>query len=720
VKTEPLSPAKILMMPQRLFVPLFQRPYVWNKIEQWEPLWRDVVRVTNRLLDDPSGIHQPHFLGAVVFQQVQHPTGDLQQRTVIDGQQRLTTLQLMFDAIHSEFVAVGAKIPASKLLKLVENDEDYRAKPEDKFKVWPTNKDRPAFNEVMDAPNPIDYSMLEFKNSKLTLGHKFFAESCRDWLGENGPDQVNIRAEAMGTAVRELLQIVVIDLEASEDAQEIFETLNARGAVLTSADLIKNFVFQRLQESKTDVENAYEEYWKDFESPFWEESINYGRFNFQRTSLFIYQWLVASTGEEILTREVFSRFKHFADYEYQKPMFTLLQELHAAATEYAKVLIEAEIEEGGISELAMFSYRLRSLELDVLRPILIHLVDPAEETIPSEQLSKTTNCIESWIIRRLVCGLSNKNYNKLVPEVINAIRENRALAGDVTERFLASQNVPSTYWPDDSQVSMEFIDLPVYRKLYRSRIRMILEAIEDDKRGWNAIKTSKTGTRVKRSTFSIEHLLPQTWGTHWPLDFNVSEEIRNQSLHKFGNLTLLTGRLNSAISNGPWLQKREALMKNDVLIMNTELQSLGASDWSEEKISERTSQLLSHFLAIWPTPRGYKAKLAEKARRTDISVSDLISAGLVTPGQTLYTRNKAKTNRTATILDGGRIQVDEKIFESLSLAGAEALNRVSANGWRAWLVSRDPLVSMSDLRDEYRENLGLESSEDESDDPDDE
>lgn len=707
------------MMPQRLSVPLFQRPYVWNKIEQWEPLWRDVIRVTERLLNDPAGTHHPHFLGAVVFQQVQHPTGDLQERTVIDGQQRLTTLQLMFDAIHSQFASVGAKVPASKLLKLVENDEDYRTKFEDKFKVWPTNKDRPAFNEVMDAENPIEYSSLEFKNSKLTLCHKYFAESCQTWLSANGSEEVNARAEALGTAVRELLQIVVIDLEATEDAQEIFETLNARGAALTSADLIKNFVFQRMQESKADVEKAYESYWKDFESSFWEESVNYGRFNFQRTSLFIYQWLVANTGEEILMREVFSRFKHFADYEFQKPMLTLLEEMHSCATEYAKLMVEADSEEGNISDLAMFSYRLRCLELDVLRPILVTLIDPSKEAISAEQISKTTNSIESWAVRRLICGLSNKNYNKLVPEMINLIRNNRKNCGDVIEDFLANQNTSSSYWPDDSQVTQEFRGLPVYRKLYKSRIRMILEAIEDDKRGWNDSKGSKTGTKVKRSTFSIEHLLPQTWGTNWPLTVGLSEEERELSLHKFGNLTLVTGKLNSALSNGPWPDKLHALLKHDVLIMNTELQSLSESGWNEENISARTEQLLTHFLSIWPTSQGYRAKLAEKPRRIEIGVNDLISAGLVTPGQVLYTRSKARTNQTATILDGGQIQVNDKIFDSLSLAAMAALNRVSANGWRAWLVSREPIKSMSDLRDEFRENLGLESSEDETDEGED-
>lgn len=82
------------MHPQRLVVPLFQRPYVWNMENQWEPLWNDLIRVAERVLVEPTKNHQPHFLGAVVLQQVQNTVGTMQERTIIDGQQRLTTLQL--------------------------------------------------------------------------------------------------------------------------------------------------------------------------------------------------------------------------------------------------------------------------------------------------------------------------------------------------------------------------------------------------------------------------------------------------------------------------------------------------------------------------------------------------------------------------------------------------------------------------------------------------
>jgi hypothetical protein len=251
----------VFMQPQRLVVPLFQRPYVWNEENQWEPLWNDVLRVAHRVLNRPSERHHPHFLGAVVLQQVQKQTGQMQERTIIDGQQRLTTLQLLLDALHAELLSVGALAPAMRIEPLVTNSEPFCLKPEDRFKVWPTNRDRPAFNAIMAAKAPVDYNAVGHKGERMVEAHRFFGEQAREWLLQSGREVIQARAAALETVVRELFQLVVIDLSADENAQEIFETLNARGAQLTAADLIKNFIFQRLLESGTDVEGAYRDHW---------------------------------------------------------------------------------------------------------------------------------------------------------------------------------------------------------------------------------------------------------------------------------------------------------------------------------------------------------------------------------------------------------------------------------------------------------------------------
>jgi hypothetical protein len=366
VETQVRTPQMVFMQPQRLVVPLFQRPYVWNEENQWEPLWNDVTRATDRLLHQPHGRHQPHSLGAVVLQQVQNPIGRMQTRTIIDGQQRLTTLQLLLDALHAELRAVQALVPAARIEPLIQNADPFCSNAEDRYKVWPTNRDRAAFNAVMGAKSTINYAIVGQRGERMVEAHRFFSEQAREWLSipERHAD-VQTRAEAIETVVRELLQMVVIDLTADENAQEIFETLNARGAQLTAADLIKNFIFQRLYESGGDVEAAYRDHWKAFETGFWETEISVGRLRYPRSSVFLNHWLVASTGEEVVAREIFDRFKRFADHEAGMPMIQLIARVHDAARVYREFVAAASAESGHIHRLAPFGYRTGVLESEV-------------------------------------------------------------------------------------------------------------------------------------------------------------------------------------------------------------------------------------------------------------------------------------------------------------------------------------------------------------------
>lgn len=345
------TPQDGFLQPQRLMVPLFQRPYVWNQENQWEPLWDDVTRVAAKRLGRPDGKPQPHFIGAVVLQQLQSPVGLMQQRTIIDGQQRLTTLQLLLDALHAELLAVEAIPQAKRIEALVTNPEPFCTSPEDRFKVWPTNRDRGAFNAVMAASPPVDHDAVGHRGERMVEAHRFFSVQARQWLAGNG-DQ-NARATAIETAARELLQMVVIDLAPDENAQEIFETLNARGAQLTAADLIKNFVFQRLLEAGADVEAAYQRTWAEFETGFWETEISVGRIRHPRSSIFLNHWLVARTGEEVVAREVFKRFKTFA-LDSGVPMPALLQQVQRAAGVYRGFVTGASTLTGAVDRLSLF------------------------------------------------------------------------------------------------------------------------------------------------------------------------------------------------------------------------------------------------------------------------------------------------------------------------------------------------------------------------------
>lgn len=722
METQVRTPQMIFMQPQRLIVPLFQRPYVWNEENQWEPLWNDVVRVTERLLKQPQERHQPHFLGAVVLQQVQNPIGLMQTRTIIDGQQRLTTLQLLLDALHAELMAVEATGPALRIEALVRNQDPFCAKPEDQFKVWPTNRDRPAFNAVMDAKPPVNYEAIGHKGERMVEAHRYFSEQARDWLNAGGPESRAHRADAVEKVVRDLLQMVVIDLTAEENAQEIFETLNARGAQLTAADLIKNFVFQRLTESGANVEQEYVDHWKEFETAFWEAEVAVGRIRYPRISVFLNHWLIAQTGEEIVAREVFNRFKRYADHDAGVSMIELLRRIHRASAVYRRFVTDAMTLTGAIDRLGLFSYRTGVLESEVIKPLLLWLLDPELSAVPDAQLSKALNVVESWMVRRMLVRATAKNYNQAVAELVKVVRSApRESVGDAIEQYLAKQTGDSRYWPDDAELRADLSDLLAYRRLRRSRLRMIFEGIEDHLRGWQGQKSGLGGERVARGALAIEHVMPRKWAAHWKADPLDSADQRDKLVHTLGNLTLLTGRLNSSVSNGPWQGKRASLKDHDVLILNRKLLESAQHDWSNEAIRARTRDLIEVIIRVWPVPEGHKSGFAAEKprRRSKLTLSDLMNAGVLQSGMQLTPRQARFNSKVGALLPDGQIELDGQMFSRPSAAAVHLTGRPT-NGWWFFFVDPKSKTSLRRIRSDYLESLDVEMEDDEEDDDDDE
>ena len=306
---------------------------------------------------------------------------------------------------------------------------------------------RAEFNEVMSAPPPVTYDGLTYSASRLVNAHRYFAGRAREWLQAAGEGNVQLRASAVERSVCELMQMVVIDLTAEENAQEIFETLNARGAQLTAADLIKNFVFQRLTEAGDDVENAYDQFWKEFETGFWESEV---------------------------------RFKVFADFDSGVHMRELLRQIGRTARLYRSFVTDADTLTGPLDRLGMFAYRTGVLESEIVKPLVLYLLDPDEAAIPAEQLTKALDVVESWLVRRMLVRATSKSYTQVVVELIGHVRKaDRQKAGDVLEEYLAGQTGANWYWPDDDQLRRELATQPVYRRLSRGCLRMVLEAIED-------------------------------------------------------------------------------------------------------------------------------------------------------------------------------------------------------------------------------------------------
>lgn len=693
------TPLEIFNLPQHLVVPLFQRPYVWDEEEQWLPLWQDIERMANLRLTNPWA-NGAHFLGAVVLQAHDGIAGAVPSWNVIDGQQRLTTLQILLDAVAAAFTELGISTLAAQLQSLTHNSPDFVPDPADQLKIRHTNRDRAAFHEVMNADLPVDHSILRHGSSRIARAHQFFIDQVRSWLVEGVEDGntalIARRADTLATVLKQGLQLVVIDLKATENSQEIFETLNARGTPLTAADLIKNFVFQRLDAEGADTQKVYEQDWP-FERKFWETDVSVGRYLMSRSSLFLNQWLGSRTGEEISTKQTFSLFKYYVEQQSTVKMSELLATIKTQADQYEQWTLAADEPDRNLSVVEMCVYRMKAAGVEVLKPLLIWLHEPGRN-LPPTVIDQVVASVESWVMRRLVLRLTLSALGRTVADIIRVHASTAAeeLPAKVAE-YLSRLRVSSTYWPGDIEVRRSLQTENAYRRYSRSRLRMFLEAVEND------LRSTFDAGPVSRRGYPIEHLLPQKWQTHWPVEGLQAEIDRNDHVHRLGNLTLITESLNSSVSNGPWLGdkgKRAKLEKYDVLLMNREVREVSAEGWTEDLIDQRTERMIDALLRTWPVPEGHIGQVedAKPEEEAWVELKHLVAAGLIKPGTPLTTRGKW-AGTTATVTDDGMITIGDKTFESPSAAGRYVRGGMT-NGWMFWTLPDGR--RLADVRDDYR------------------
>lgn len=672
------SPREVFHQPQHFNVPLFQRRYVWQQDDQWAPLWADVRRTAELLLAGNAGA--THFLGAIVLQSQGPIVGTVPQWSVIDGQQRLTTLQLLMDATAALFEDRGEQKLANRLYKLTHNDED-EVDADQLLKVRHSNADGAAYQEVMDAPAPIDYDALDCREDRVAQAHAFFGTQVAEWLDHDWPETPVSPAEALADAMMMALQLVVITLRADEDSQEIFETLNARGTPLTAADLIKNLLFQRLVAQGGDAGAAYRDYWRMFETSFWEKEVSVGRLLMPRSAVFLGQWLVSRTGEDISARSTFTRFKHFVDHEYPGATIELLRLIHEQAQTYAAWTRDAESKNPNIDTVARAVYRMNAVSLEVAKPVLIWLYEP-DNPIPADEVEIALSAVESWLMRRMMLRLTTADLGRVVALLIANYRStpSEGLGSRVRDQ-LARQTQASSYWPGDDDVRQSLSQAPAYRSFGRPRLRMMLEAVEDARRGYADGSVSRTGSRITRGGMHIEHVLPQRWERHWPVPDLAAKLERESHVHRLGNLTLLTQKLNGEVSNGPWDSKRAALEAHDVNLITRDVRLVEGGSWDEGAIDSRGADMVEALLQTWPVPQGHIGHVESRAPSQDVALPELVAAGLIAPGSVLSSRGMPTDGVCVT--EEGLIEHEGHVYETPSGAAWRITGRGS-NGWSFW------------------------------------
>ncbi|MFJ7773199.1 DUF262 domain-containing protein [Streptomyces sp. NPDC097107] len=577
---------------RRLVVPVFQRPYVWTEDRNWRPLWEDITALVRRRLAGDE-VH-PHFLGAVVLDQLPTPTGAMPARQVVDGQQRLTTLQVLLAAIrdvareldvHDKYVRALAKLTA--------NDDDMADDPHALYKVWPTHIDRASFRDIVGGRlrRAADVAAPAAPGAPaIVQAYWFFRDRTVEWAQELRYESTADEGfDALVRVVRDKFELVVIDLKPEDNAQVIFEALNDRGTPLQASDLVKNLVFQKAEEQGLPVEELYRDVWARLETPDWRKEVRQGRLKRPRLDVFLTQYLTCELAEEVLTPELFLTFRRYvADSEM--PLADLMRRMVERAGAYRQLTAAEQpaTPEGRV---------LRSvgvLDANTVLPVLLWLVTRFEEDDRADAMRD----LDSYLVRRTVCRLTTKNYNRLFLELLKELKakDDPAVVAD----FLLRQDADSGYWPRDHDIRYVFRSQPLYKHLTRARLRLVLAELEA------TLYSGKTERIVHDGELTIEHLLPQSWEAHWPLSDDAghgsveAHQRREALVHTLGNLTLLTGKLNPAVSNGPWERKRAEILQHSALSLNRSL----AERWDEGTITARADHLAEAFCRRWQRPEG--------------------------------------------------------------------------------------------------------------------
>ncbi|MEO9474601.1 MAG: DUF262 domain-containing HNH endonuclease family protein [Cyclobacteriaceae bacterium] len=617
----------------RFRIPVFQRHYVWNEQEQWQPLWDDYI---NKLNERQNGnkIH-PHYTGSIVLFQESTTTSTLSTYSVIDGQQRLTTFQLFITAFREICRKyVGDDKLINQLDKLLFNDETYgQTNYEDqKFKLEPTKFNKELFNIILNNTyEDVNKTMVEPILSEYGIGPKgyrkeakrrhrmlaaylFFYEQFEELMKAIDEKELPTFVPLCLTVLKRDFQFVEIDLDQNDDPQMIFETMNGRGASLTETDLIRNYIFMRADRNQINLDKVYEKYWDEFDdakSEFkWHEQTSRGRYYESHLQFYIIDYLTLKLRTDIRYDQVFYHYKQFV---INKASFESIEDELRELNRYSSIYKEIN-KPNSKTTLGRLARRLKDMEISTIYPLLLAIEGSSE--ISGIDKNKIYEALDSYVTRRFLCGYTTKNYNNVFLEHLKHLDQHKN--ADEFIDYLKSKTGETNLWPTDNVLKEKLQIRPIYReeKNRTKSLSNILLEIEQFQRGKKQEKIE-----FPNEGLTIEHILPQKWYEHWPLsgneitkeDFEISIhavmteedknghyhqiENRNKLLHCLGNLTLLTDSLNPAVSNSNFKVKQKELAKQSTLKLNTYFLEL--DDWGEEQIQIRTEELIDNIVKIW-------------------------------------------------------------------------------------------------------------------------
>ena len=542
----------------RFVIPIYQRNYDWS-IAQCKQLLDDIFEVGR------SRKKNAYFIGSIVFVHNEEAVlaSDPEERTIIDGQQRLTTLTLIYLVIH--------RIAKELNKKNLEDEikETYlinKFSPEEgKLKLRPTENNDKALKYLLDG----DDNEASSQSSKLITNFEYL--------------KMRITKDNYKIVLKGLAQLMLVEISLDrgrDEAQKIFESLNSTGLELSQADLIRNYILIGLEPK--DQKDIYEKYWEVIEKYAKDKDSN------SRISHYIRDYLTLKNKEIPNIGKVYIKFK--AKYPTESPVS--IPELKKNLTEMNKLvkhynkLINPEKESD--EEIRLHLNYINRLEVNVAFPFLMQVYDDFEsKIIDKPTFLKVLELIQSFTWRRFIVGLPTNALNRIFMNLYDKVNRKDYLSS-IQKSLL--QKLGGRRFPKDREVIEALKIKDVYNIKPKSRV-YFLERLENFE---NKEVVPIEGNR----NITIEHIFPKNPDLQWKDDLGHDYTSMENYLHAIGNLTL-TGD-NSKLSNKPFMKKR-VLYSKSRLWMNRYLSNL--ERWGVNEIEKRIDLISERFLKIWEYPQ---------------------------------------------------------------------------------------------------------------------
>lgn len=564
-------------------IPVYQRNYDWNLVQCKQLLFDIIETGKNEKVN-------AHFIGSIVYVHDDvYTASGLTELTIIDGQQRLTTITLIFIALYRLAQQLENPTLVSRIHKTYLINEF--APEAEKLKLKPTDNNKEALRHILNSSEGEEFNGY----SRIIENFNFFKS--------------HINKENFDTVLRGLNKLIFVDIaldRQKDNPQRIFESLNSTGLELSQADLIRNYILMGL--SRTNQEKIYKSYWEVIEKNAKDEILNKSR-----VSDFIRDYLTLINKEIPNKGEVYVKFKSQYPTTTIDELENVLADLKSLVKYYNKLINpKNEIDKDIRTQLEY----INRLEINVAFPFLMKVYeDYSNSIIDKPTFISVLNLVQSYTWRRFILGLPTNALNKIFMGLYyHKDFKKEDYLSSIQKILLKLSRVQR--FPRNAEVINALKEKDVYNIKPKNRI-YLLERLEN----FNNIEHVVI---EGNSDITIEHIFPQNPDPKWKIELGQEEYnfIKENYLNTIGNLTL-SGN-NGKLGNKPFIEKRDMNIdgkeqgyKFSRLWLNRDLKE--KEKWNKEEIEKRANEISERFMKIWEMP---EIEIEQESDNDEVNIFD--------------------------------------------------------------------------------------------------